>query len=75
MKKWWVSCPVWTVQVNTADGIILSTAPVTRRFVGQPLANLVRWARTFGEVEIAELGQEYGETGILHADRADAGRL
>jgi hypothetical protein len=44
MKKYWVSCARFTVQVNTNHlGIIIWAAPIVRKFVGQPLTNLLRW--------------------------------
>lgn len=42
-QSWWISCPLFTVQVTTVDGIIRDAAPIVRKFIGQPLANLVRW--------------------------------
>jgi len=36
-------------------GRIVWAAPIVRRFVGQPLANLVRWARSLGEFRMEEL--------------------
>jgi hypothetical protein len=46
MTAFWFSCPAFTIQVNVdADGIIRSTAPIARRFIGQPLANLERWQK------------------------------
>lgn len=44
VSKWWVSCPQFTVQVNTDEkGRIVYAAPVVREFIGQPLDNLIRW--------------------------------
>ncbi len=46
MKKYYLSSKRFTIQVNTDDsGIIRWAAPVAWKFVGQPLANLVRWSR------------------------------
>lgn len=45
MKKWWLSCQMFTVQVNTQDGVITWAAPIARKFIGQPLSNLERWCR------------------------------
>lgn len=42
-RDWWVSCPQFTVWVQTSNGIILDSAPIVRRFIGQPLINLIRW--------------------------------
>lgn len=42
-RDWWVSCPQFTVWVQTSNGIILDSAPIVHRFIGQPLRNLIRW--------------------------------
>jgi hypothetical protein len=45
----WVSCSRFTVLVETDErGIITRAAPIVRRFEHQPLANLLRWARSLG---------------------------
>jgi hypothetical protein len=45
----WVSCVKFTVQVDTnAQGVITRAAPIVRKFEGQPLANLLRWAKGLG---------------------------
>ena len=31
------------VGVRVVDGVVVEAAPIVRKFVGQPLANLVRW--------------------------------
>jgi hypothetical protein len=42
--KYWLACERFVVQVNTDDaGNIVWTAPIVRKFVGQPLTNLLRW--------------------------------
>lgn len=47
--KCWLSCRDFTIQTNTdANGKIVWTAPITRRFLGQPLGNLVEWMRKIG---------------------------
>jgi hypothetical protein len=49
---YWISCNRFTVRAETdGQGRIISTAPITRRFIGQPIANLRRWAATFGEYQ------------------------
>lgn len=38
----WISCRKFTVRVVVDDGnIITEAAPILRRFIGQPLRNLV----------------------------------
>ncbi len=47
--KHWVSCKLFTILVTTnADGWITDAAPIARRFIGQRLDNLLRWARSRG---------------------------
>lgn len=46
MKKYYMSAPRFTIQVNVDDaGIIRWTAAVAWKFVGQPFTNLTRWSR------------------------------
>ena len=59
---WWVSCPKFTVGVETDElHTITYTAPVTRKFIGQKLGNLVRWFNTFGDTEVVNLSEEQEE--------------
>lgn len=45
----WVSCKAFTVQVETNDrGTIIRAAPIAKRFVGQSLGALQRWAQGLG---------------------------
>jgi hypothetical protein len=47
--KIWLSCPIFTVQVNVdCNMIITSAAPIVTRFIGQPYLNLWNWARRSG---------------------------
>jgi hypothetical protein len=49
MSEHWISCLKFTVRVTTDDeGKIVKAAPLVRKFIGQPLANLLRWARSLG---------------------------
>lgn len=44
VTKYWFTCTKFTVRVDVnAKGMIVWTAPITRRFIGQPLANLEKW--------------------------------
>ena len=54
MLKFWVSCRLFTVQVNVdpATGKIVWTAPIVRKFVGQPFENLKRWQPKTKVVEL-----------------------
>lgn len=44
----WLSCSRFTVKVETRGLTIVDAAPLVRKFVGQPLANLVTWAERVG---------------------------
>lgn len=47
-----ISCRAFTVHVGVDEaGVIREAAPFIRRFIGQPLANLLRWAEGFGGLE------------------------
>lgn len=48
VEEWWFSSDKMTVSVSVENGIIVATAPITRKFIGQPLDNLVRWMRSLG---------------------------
>ncbi|HEY1876922.1 MAG TPA: hypothetical protein VGG66_05605 [Rhizomicrobium sp.] len=52
---YWVSCDQWTVEVRAADGRITQAAPIVRRFIGQPLNNLLNWARGLGGLRVEML--------------------
>jgi len=42
---WCLSNPRLTVRVVTEAGTIVEAAPVVRKFIGQPLLNLLKWMR------------------------------
>ncbi len=50
----WVSCRLFTVFVRVLraseahEWIVFETAPITRRFIGQPFVRLTHWAYTKG---------------------------
>lgn len=48
VSKYWLSCRKFTVQVNVRRGIVVWTAPVCSRFVGQPLSHIQQWFMSFG---------------------------
>ena len=53
---YWISCAKFTVRVACDErDMIIEAAPIVRRFVGQPLANLLRWAAKFSGVRIEPL--------------------
>ncbi len=51
----WVSCPKFTVKLIIKNGMIVDTAPVVKRFIGQPYMNLINWFRRFGKVRVERL--------------------
>ena len=56
MPSYWFSCSRFTVQVDTdGNGTIVGAAPIVRKFVGQPVRNLIRWARAMGGLRIVKL--------------------
>lgn len=44
----WISTNYFTVLVRTNGAEIVRTAPLVRRFIGQPIGNLLNWAIPFG---------------------------
>lgn len=53
MKHYWVSCKKFTVGVETDDQhVITDAAPIVRRFIGQHMRNLVKWARKLGGLRV-----------------------
>lgn len=55
MKCYWLSSKKMTVLVEVQDGRIIQAAPVVRKFIGQPVQNLIRWMRKQGGLRIEEL--------------------
>ena len=56
MKDLYFSCPRFTVLVVVDENnMIRETSAITRKFIGQPLDNLKRWAGKFGKVTIEPL--------------------
>jgi hypothetical protein len=50
---WRLSIPQMTVMVKTGeDRRIVEAAPIVRKFVGQPLDNLVQWMDRKGGVDV-----------------------
>lgn len=42
--KWWVSCSMFTVQINTINGVIVSGAPIVMtKFRKQHIDRLLLW--------------------------------
>ena len=60
----WISTRLFTVFVETNElGVIIDTASITRRFIGQHITALLRWGKSIGElkIEIIETTIEYYE--------------
>lgn len=49
ITRHWISCARFTVEVETDGDKIVRAAPIVRKFLGQPLANLLEWAQSLGE--------------------------
>jgi hypothetical protein len=45
---YWVSSTIGTCFVETKQGVIIDTAPLWGKFIGQPLSNLTRWLSNKG---------------------------
>ena len=45
---WWVSTRRMTFGVLVVDGVVRDSAPIGRRFIGQPATNLGEWLRGQG---------------------------
>lgn len=44
MSEWvYLSTEGMTITVRTEDGIIVEGPPIVKKFMGQPLRNLMRW--------------------------------
>ena len=58
MNRYWLSSRKMTVGVTVNRHTLISdAAPVARRFIGQPFANLKRWMSGHGGLRIEELTQ------------------
>ena len=55
----WISCLAFTVKVEIDEhGYVTDGAPIIRKFTGQTLDNLLRFARRRGELRFAVLSAE-----------------
>ena len=60
-KTYWMTCRKMTVKaVVDKNRIILSSSPIVKKFVGQPLDNLKSWLIKFGGFEIVEINKGDG---------------
>ena len=55
MAEHWLSSERLTVWVSESYGVIEEAAPVVKRFIGQPMVNLVRWMQKQGRFRRTEL--------------------
>ena len=56
MKKLWLSSKKMTIFADVdADHMIIDTAPIARKFIKQPVINLVRWMEKQGGLRIERL--------------------
>jgi len=60
MKEYNLDCQKFFNQVKTDDnGIIIETAPIFQKFIGQPLSNLTTWVeKKFGYCKLNEINKE-----------------
>lgn len=42
---YWLSTERMTVGVETENGIVTVSPPITRKFIGQPIDSLIRWMK------------------------------
>jgi len=50
--NYWISNKVMTVGVSVTDGIITEAPPIVKKFIGQPIINLVYWMRNKKEFKM-----------------------
>lgn len=59
-RHWWFSCNKFTcyVQTNEKNEVTRQSAPIVRRFMGQPGKKLSRWVqKKFGGLHITEFDE------------------
>ena len=55
-RSYWLSCEKFTVQVDVdKDNVIVHTAPIVRKFVGQQFDRLVEWMAGLGGLIVEAL--------------------
>ena len=55
--EWWLSSNRMTISVSVdRNETIVDAAPIVRKFIGQPLQNLIRWMGHQGGLRIEKLG-------------------
>lgn len=59
IKCWWLSTEKMTVRVLTKDSIIIEAAPIVKKFLGQPLENLIHWMSYQPGFKMMELNDEF----------------
>ncbi len=45
---WWLSSVKMTIWVSVRNGTVIDSAPIARKFIGQPMDNLRQWMRRQG---------------------------
>ena len=60
MKEYQIDCQKFCNSVKVDDNdIILETAPIFKKFIGQPLSNLTFWVqKKFGYCTLKEINKE-----------------
>lgn len=54
-EEWWVSSKKMTFSVITVDNIIIDSAPIGRKFVGQHLIKLLKWMEKQGGLKVEKI--------------------
>jgi hypothetical protein len=60
MKRFRLDCQKFNNEVITDDnGVIIETAPIFQKFIGQPISNLTKWIeKKFGKYTLKEINKE-----------------
>ncbi len=58
-REYWLTCSMCTVSVTCDDrDVIVKAAPLARKFLGQPLANLQAWLQKYGGYECRPVNRQ-----------------
>lgn len=53
-SEWWVSCNNFTCWIKTRDGVIIDSAPIAKRWIGQSMFKFV----DYYQMEVSRLSLE-----------------
>lgn len=57
LERWWLSSEKMTIAVTIKGGMVVESAPIARKFIGQPAKSLGAWMRKQGGFQAARLHQ------------------